>query len=316
MRAPPNEEGSALSTASPSRRVQVRVPAKINLHLGVGPLRPDRYHELATVFCAISLYDELTATPGTRPGVALTVEGAPRLPTDARNLAVRAARVLAGHAGLRPAVQLHLRKGIPVSGGMAGGSADAAAALVACDALWELATPPEELQKLAVSLGSDVAFPLLGGVALGTGRGDVLEPLAAPHRRHWVVALADYGLATPAVYAETDRRRGAAATTATASDPDRVIVALADPDPAVLGTALTNDLQPAALALRPELEKTLDTGREAGALGAMVSGSGPTCVFLAANASHASALDLALAGTAAATRTAWGPVPGATVVSG
>ncbi len=292
------------------------MPAKINLHLGVGPLRPDRYHELATVFCAISLYDELTVTPGTRPGVVLTVEGAPRLPTDGRNLAVRAARALAEHAGVSPAIQLHLRKGIPVSGGMAGGSADAAAALVACDALWALGTPQAELRTLAASLGSDVAFGLLGGVALGTGRGELLEPLAAPHVRHWVVASAGSGLATPTVYAETDRRRGAAATTATASSPDRVISALADPDPAVLGTALTNDLQDAALELRPELEKTLAAGRDAGALGAMVSGSGPTCVFLAANPSHAGALVHVLAGTASAVRTAWGPVPGATVVPG
>ncbi|GAA3397466.1 4-(cytidine 5'-diphospho)-2-C-methyl-D-erythritol kinase [Cryptosporangium minutisporangium] len=278
--------------------VRVRVPAKINLHLGVGPLRDDNFHDLATVFHAVSLSDELTLEPGPpgvrlildEPAVDLSAEGAPTdgirtdgVPTDARNLAVRALYALADAAKVEPAVTIRLRKGIPVAGGMAGGSADAAAALVAGDALWNLATPAERLHTIAADLGSDVPFALHGGDALGTGRGERLTPLTHPYRRHWVLAVAGKGLSTPAVYAETDRLRG---TDADASDPAAVIKALDDPDPAALADALCNDLQAATLSLRPELADVLTAGTAAGALAGIVSGSGPTCAFLAVDADH------------------------------
>ena len=297
----------------PSRSaVRVRVPAKINLHLGVGPLRDDKYHELATVFHAVSLHDDLTLEPG-QPGVRLILENEDAgVPTDASNLAVRALNLLAEVAGVEPAVTMRLRKGIPVAGGMAGGSADAAAALVAGDALWNLATPVERLHELAATLGSDVPFALCGGDALGTGRGEKLAPLGHPFRRFWVLAVAGEGLSTPAVYAETDRQRAGAAQP---SDPTPVLKALEDPDPTALAGALRNDLQPAALALRPALAEVLAAGADAGALAGIVSGSGPTCAFLAADPPHAGKIAERLLAAALpevhAVKVAHGPVAGA-----
>jgi 4-diphosphocytidyl-2-C-methyl-D-erythritol kinase len=300
--------------------ITVRAPAKINLELRVGPRRKDGYHELATVFHAVALFDDLVATavePGA--GITLTVEGrdAKHVPTDDGNLAVRAARLLAERFGVPDAdVHLHLRKGIPVAGGMAGGSADAAAALVACDALWHTGLDRETLHDLAAELGSDVPFSLLGGTAIGGGRGERLTPALARGEYHWVVALAGHGLATPAVYGEIDRLREVGAAPAADPEPvisDELMTALRAGDAAALGQCLTNQLQPAALSLDPHLERALDIGRKVGALGGMVSGSGPTTVFLARDSGHA--LDLAMALTASGAahdvvRTL-GPVPGA-----
>jgi 4-diphosphocytidyl-2-C-methyl-D-erythritol kinase len=292
------------------------VPAKINLHLGVGPARPDGFHELETVFHAVSLYDDVTAGPG--DGLALTIEGegAGELPTGPENLAIRAARVLAEYTGVAAEASIVLRKGIPVAGGMAGGSADAAAALVACDALWGTALPRDELHDLAASLGSDVPFSLTGGTALGTGRGELLTPVLAPRRRHWVIAVADGGLSTPDVYGELDRLRHRGDVPA-AGPAEELLAALRDDNPAVLGAVLANDLQPAALSLRPALRRTLAAGLDEGALGALVSGSGPTCVFLAADDDDAVELAATLAGLGVCrtVRTAYGPVPGARVIT-
>jgi len=298
--------------------VRVRVPAKINLHLGVGPARDDGFHELETVFHAVSLFDDVTAAHG--DGLSLTIEGegAGELPTGDDNLAIRAARLLAEYAGVPADAALRLRKGIPVAGGMAGGSADAAATLVACDALWSTAIPREELHELAGSLGSDVPFSLAGGTALGTGRGELLSPVLAPRRRHWVIAVADGGLATPEVYGELDRLRALRlGSPVAAGSPETLVGALRAEDPGVLGDVLANDLQPAALSLRPSLRQTLAAGIEEGALGGIVSGSGPTCVFLAADADDAVAIAAALAGRGVCrtVRTAYGPVPGARIVT-
>ena len=258
--------------------VTVEVPAKINLHLGVGPRRDDGYHELQTVFQSIGVVDELTAYPG--PGLSVFIRGAEEdaVPNDATNLAIRAAALLAEHAGVDAAARLVIRKEIPVAGGMAGGSADAAAALIACDALWGTGLPRAELAELGAELGSDVPFCLQGGTALGTGRGEVLTPVLARGSYFWVVAIAAEGLSTAKVYEELDRRRG---PDAVATAPDALLAALRDGDPHRLGEALHNDMQEAALALRPALEATLAAGRELGAIGALVSGSGPTCLFLA-----------------------------------
>jgi 4-diphosphocytidyl-2-C-methyl-D-erythritol kinase len=298
--------------------VRVRVPAKINLHLSVGDVRADGFHELATVFQAISLYDELTATPADRTSITITGEGAHELPTDSDNIAVRAVHALAEHTGRSGKVRLTVHKGIPVAGGMAGGSADAAAALVACDALWATGLSREELGEVAATLGSDVPFALAGGTALGTGRGELLSPVLAPRRRHWVVAVADGGLATPEVYGELDRLRAEQRPLLAAGSPDLLLAALRAEQPAVLGRTLANDLQPAALSLRGTLRRTLAAGIEEGALGGIVSGSGPTCVFLASDADHAVDIAARLAGhgVCRTVRTAYGPVPGARVVSG
>jgi 4-diphosphocytidyl-2-C-methyl-D-erythritol kinase len=296
--------------------VRVRVPAKINLYLQVGPLRSDGFHELTTIYHAISLYDELTARPGDTLTLTMEGEGTGELPLDGSNLVLRAAKALAEYTGQPAHARLHLRKQIPVAAGLAGGSADAAGALVACDALWNTNLGREELSHLAAAIGSDVPFLVLGGTALGTGRGERLSPVLAPsHSWHWVLAIADDGLPTPAVYAELDRLRQHSAALVEAGSPDALLAALRQRDPDVLATVLANDLQAAALALRPGLAGTLSAGLDAGALAGLVSGSGPTCVFLAADARHAAVLASSLesAGVCREVRAAAGPVPGARV---
>ena len=296
--------------------VTVRVPAKINLVLSVGPLRPDGFHELATVFHAVSLYDEVVASPEEDISVRVEGTGSDRVPLDDANLAVRAARTLAAYAGVSTGVRLLIRKEIPVAAGLAGGSADAGAALVACDALWDTGLGRPELSILAGRLGSDVPFGLEGGTALGTGRGERLSPAMVGGTFHWVLAVAAHGLPAGEVYAKLDELRGpkGAAAPAIASD---VLAALRAGDAVALGGLLSNDLEPAACALAPQLTATLDVGRDLGALGAVVSGSGPTCAFLVRDAEHG--LDLAVgltsAQAAADVRRVTGPVPGARVVA-
>jgi 4-diphosphocytidyl-2-C-methyl-D-erythritol kinase len=269
--------------------VRVRVPAKINLHLQVGPLRRDGFHELTTVYHSIALYDEVTARRGDTLTLTMEGEGAGVLPLDDDNLVMRAARTLAKHTGHDPFARLHLRKQIPVAGGLAGGSADAAATLVALDQLWGTGAGRDELAELGAALGSDVPFLVLGGTALGTGRGERVSPvLARAGSWHWVLAIADGGLSTPEVYAELDRLRAAGhVDDPAASGPERLLAALRQRDPDVLGTALANDLQSAALSLRPELRDTIEAGMDAGAIAGIVSGSGPTCVFLTQDSRHA-----------------------------
>lgn len=295
--------------------VTVRVPAKVNLQLSVGPLRPDGFHELATVFHAVNLCDEVIARPSTDgPRLTISGEGAETLPVDEGNLAYRAALLVADRLGIEPDVDLHLIKAIPIAGGMAGGSADAAGALVACDALWRGGLGREELGVLAAALGSDVPFALQGGTAIGTGRGERLTPVLTRGSFAWVFALAEGGLSTPAVYAQCDRMREGRSV----PDPyvsDMLLQALAAGDPVLLGAALHNDLQSPAIALRPGLASLLEAGEDLGAVGGIVSGSGPTCAFLARDAEHA--LDLAVGltstGLCRTVRTATGPVAGARV---
>ncbi|GGZ24341.1 4-diphosphocytidyl-2-C-methyl-D-erythritol kinase [Streptomyces inusitatus] len=295
--------------------VTVRVPAKVNVQLAVGAARPDGFHDLANVFLAVSLFDEVTA----RPAAALTVtcEGpdAARVPLDATNLAARAAILLAQRHGRTPDVHLHIVKDIPVAGGMAGGSADGAAALLACDALWGLGSTREELLDICAELGSDVPFSLVGGAALGTGRGERLTALDVGGDFHWVFAVADGGLSTPAVYGEFDRLTAGAEIPEPTASP-ALLAALRTGDPVALAAALTNDLQPAAVSLRPSLTAVLDAGTAAGALAALVSGSGPTTAFLVKDAASAVSVAAALtaSGTCRTARTACSPAPGATVL--
>ena len=299
--------------------VTVRAPAKVNLALRVGPLLDDGFHDLATVFHAISIYEEVTATVGD-PGRGIVIdvegEGAGLVPRDDGNLAWRAAELIAEALGVAPDVHLRLVKGIPVAGGMAGGSADGAAALLACDTLWHGGLHRDDLVPLAAALGSDVPFSLHGGTAVGTGRGDRVTPVLARGAFHWVVAISDIGLSTPEVYAECDRMRRGRAIEAPEL-PDDLMSALRAGDAAALGAALCNDLQEPALSLRPGLRRVLDAGIDAGALGGLVSGSGPTCVFLARDDEHALDLTMALtaAGVAGQVRRAVGPAHGARVVT-
>ena len=297
--------------------VTVRAPAKVNLALGVGPLRPDGFHGLATVFHAVGLYDDLVATP--LPGGSGTVlhvegEGADDVPTDGTNLAARAVELLVPFGASRD-VALAIRKGIPVAGGMAGGSADAAAALVAVDALFALGLTREALADVGAELGSDVPFALHGGTAVGRDRGTDLTTAMVRGTFHWVIVLADGGLSTPAVYRECDRLREGTVVPEP-EVPQALMAALGQGDAVALGRALSNDLQPAALSLRPQLRQVLELADDYGSLGALVSGSGPTCAVLARDEEHA--LDLAVAFTASGVcrtvRRASGPVPGARVV--
>ncbi len=409
--------------------VTVRAPAKINLGLSVGPPRPDGFHPLATVYQAISIYDEIKARPAA-PGdftVTLTGEGDNVVPMDGTNLAVQAARLLAKHLDVDEGAALSLHKMIAVSGGLAGGSADAAGALLACDALWGAGVSRDELMVLAAQLGSDVPFCLVGGNAIGTGRGDSISPVLARGSYEWVLAYADGGLSTPQVFAEFDRfagrrvggdgggdgvdgdgasgdrasgdrpsgvgapgsrargdgvsgvgatggatsgaggpvtaaggsgvraaagsakatRRRKAGQLGGAGEPPRLVevgqvapsaddagrerragpdepdvspelmAGLRCGDPYAVGLALHNDLQAAALRLQPGLRNTLSVGEEFGALGSLVSGSGPTCLFLAADEDHAVDLAVALSGsgTCRIVQRATGPVHGARVIA-
>lgn len=295
--------------------MRARVPAKVNLALLVGGTDQQGYHELGTIFQAISLEDELTVE-ASEPGhftVSTLGEGASFLPGDHTNLAVRAARLFAEHVDIRDAgAAIRIRKRIPVSGGLAGGSADAAATLVACNELWGRPATIDELVGLAAELGSDVPFLLMGETALGTGRGEVLEALPVCGEYHWILALSHSGLSTPAVFREFDRLQQPGPTVV----PAELVSALAVGDVSAVGAALTNDLQPAALRLLPTLERTLDIGLDAGALGGIVSGSGPTCAFLADNDELVGdvAAALEVSSSVRAVRRARGPVLGAEVV--
>jgi 4-diphosphocytidyl-2-C-methyl-D-erythritol kinase len=300
------------------RPVTVRVPSKVNLHLAVGAVRKDGFHELATVFQSLSLTDEVTVAIADEPGVEVRGEGASTVPTDGANLAWRAVEELARHAGKgaeEPKVRVLIRKSIPVSGGMAGGSADAAATLVGLANLWKLDIGRDELAHVAASLGSDVPFMLHGGTALGTGRGEQIVPVLTRHTFHWVLAFARGGLATPKVYAELDRLR-ATGEPPRVGDVEPVLEALAAGDPRQLALLLGNDLQAAAVSLRPGLRRTLRAGVDAGALAGTISGSGPTCAFLCASADDAVqvAASLSGAGVCRTVRVVHGPVPGARVV--
>jgi 4-diphosphocytidyl-2-C-methyl-D-erythritol kinase len=312
--------------------VTVRVPAKVNLQLAVGPVRADGYHDVVTVYHAVSLFDEVIVAPAERGRVAVTGEGADSVPADGANLAARAADALAQVVGPSardaPGLAIQITKRIPVAAGLAGGSADAAAALVACNELWHAGLTQQELRELAAGIGSDVAFALLGGTAIGIGRGEQVTPALTSGTFHWVLAFASGGLSTADVYAACDRirarnnRRGKASE----RDPARVsepvldkalMAALRSGDPAELGPLLSNDLQSAAISLRPELRRTLAAGRELGAVGALISGSGPTCAFLARDRRHARDLAAALAGAGVCRTVAQvvGPAPGAAVMA-
>ncbi|MEV7421376.1 MULTISPECIES: 4-(cytidine 5'-diphospho)-2-C-methyl-D-erythritol kinase [unclassified Streptomyces] len=296
-------------------QVRVRVPAKVNVQLAVGAARPDGFHDLANVFLAVGLHDEITVTPADELRVTCAGPDAAQVPLDRTNLAARAAIALAERHGIDPRVHVHIDKDIPVAGGMAGGSADGAGALLACDALWSLNSTRDELLAICAELGSDVPFSLIGGAALGTGRGELLTPLDVGGDFHWVFAVADGGLSTPTVFREFDRLTAHTEIPAPAAAP-ALLDALRTGDATALAATLANDLQPAALALRPALSRTLAAGTAAGALAALVSGSGPTTAFLAKTPDDAERVAHALlaSGTCRTARTATSPAAGATVL--
>jgi len=318
-----------------SDAVRVRAPGKLNVYFEVGPLLDDGYHAVASAYQAVSLFEEVWAVAA--DDFRLEVTGSvdvSAVPLDDRNLALRAARILAQHTGYEGGVHLTVDKHVPVAGGMGGGSADAAAALVACDALWRTDVGSAELHRLAARLGADVPFALMGGTAVGLGRGDRLSPALATGRFEWVIALADGGLSTPAVYSELDRLRARAVSAghpstgaipldriSGARDDDAdpavgtgVLHALRAGDPEELAAHLHNDLQEATLSLRPELRDVLELGERSGALAGIVSGSGPTTAFLAEDLESALELQVTLSAAGYTALHAHGPVPGARLI--
>jgi 4-diphosphocytidyl-2-C-methyl-D-erythritol kinase len=308
----------ASSSPRTATGVRVRVPAKINLALKVGAPRADGYHPLATVYQAVSVYDEVHAAWADPDefGVVVSGEGADLVPLDDSNLAVRAAKLLARTHAPNDSVgaRLSIKKSIPVAGGLAGGSANGAAALLACAVLWDLDITAEGMRTLAAELGSDVPFALLGGTAVGSGRGEEVAPALAQGTYHWVLGFGYHGLSTAAVYRRFDVLTPNAAPPEVPAD---LMNALRSGDPRLLARALSNDLEPAALDLQPRLRTVLQTGLEYGALGALVSGSGPTCAFLVGDESAAIDLSVSLSaeGLCRTVRRATGPVLGARVIS-
>ncbi|GAB3634090.1 4-(cytidine 5'-diphospho)-2-C-methyl-D-erythritol kinase [Microbacterium shaanxiense] len=310
-----------MSLAAFPEAVHVRAPGKINVYLGVGGRHDDGYHALATVFQAVSLYEDVIARDADDFSVSVVGVADPStVPVDDRNLAMRAAKLLASATGYTGGVQLELRKSVPVAGGMGGGSADAAAALVACDALWGTGLSPHRLHELAARLGADVPFALHGGTAVGTGRGDQLNPALARGRFDWVLVPSDEGLSTPQIYARLDTHR--AENGALADDPPLsldvpipVLQALRAGDPHSLAACMFNDLEVPALLERPALDDIINEGLHAGALSGIISGSGPTVAFLCETPESARYVQSELIEAGRTALHVHGPVAGARIIS-
>jgi len=301
-----------------SRGVVARVPAKVNLQLSVGPLGSDGFHEVTTVFQAISLFDDVTvATAPDGDGIKISISGqtSSGVPADSSNLAVKAAELMIKNYDLPTDLIVKLKKEIPVAGGMAGGSADAAGVIVGLDSLFELGLSRDEMEIVGSKIGSDVPFSICGGVAIGTGRGDQITPALAKGNYNWVLALSGQGLSTPSVYQECDRLREGLSISSPAVS-EQLMQALRAGDAKALGKALTNELQPAACSLRPALRLVLDVGVDYGALGGIVSGSGPTVAFLVSDDDHAMDLTVALSasGVVSSVVRAIGPAHGARII--
>lgn len=302
------------------RSVHVRAPGKVNVYLEVGALQDDGYHDVAIAYQAVSLYDDVRVSEAESFTLGLTGSVAlDRVPRDDGNIAIRAARLLAERTGHRGGARIEIEKRVPVAGGMGGGSADAAATLLACDALWGTELPRDEMLDLARRLGADVPFAMTGGTAIGTGRGDELSPALAKGTFQWVLAIADFGLSTPAVYRELDEHRARNAGAVAPANPvptvpADVLQALRAGDVRMLAAAMHNDLQAPALHLEPSIAKVLETGERNGALAGIVSGSGPTVAFLAADVDSALELQIALSAARLTVVRATGPVHGARIV--
>jgi len=296
----------------------VRAPAKVNLDLTVGGHREDGFHELANVYLAVSAWETITVVPSDHLWVTVTGYGASQVPTDRTNLAARAALLLAKRHGIEPNVHIQILKQVPASGGMGGGSADAAAALAACATLWKLGAEGSDLLGLAAELGSDVPFSLLGGAALGVGRGEILSPIPCSEILHFVFAFAPRGLATPDVYHGLCERRlieGSHCAVDNIQPPkpsSDLLHALACGDIVALAESMNNGLQDVAISMYPELSATIAVGRGVGALAGMLCGTGSTIAFLTRDAQDAAHVARALlaSGTCSATIVAYGPVPG------
>ncbi len=296
--------------------VTASAPGKFNLYLGVGPLRSDGFHDLATVFQAVSLRETVTVTA--EPTLSCGFDGpldVSEIPLGGTNLVMRAAQAIADATGFSGGAHIAVDKRVPIAGGMGGGSADAAAALVAINELWGTGLADSDLLSIAATLGSDVPFAFTGGTALGLGRGDELQVVTDSAVFHWVLVMSDRGLSTPAVYRRLDEIResrspGGARTATDPAVPAELWDALRDGDPVRLAALVHNDLQEAAVSLQPELADTLEWGERQGALRGIVSGSGPTTAFLVSDAEAATSLASAFTAEGRRALPVWSPVPG------
>ncbi|UCR88929.1 4-(cytidine 5'-diphospho)-2-C-methyl-D-erythritol kinase [Mycetocola spongiae] len=310
-----------MSAEQSSQVVAARAPGKVNLFLSVGAVMEDGYHDVATAYQAVSLYEDVHAYPADDFSVSFSGRiNTSTVPTDGSNLAIKAARLLARKTGYRGGVRLEIEKNVPVAGGMGGGSADAAATLLACDALWGTGLTREDLVRLAAKLGADVPFALVGGTALGSGRGDRLSPALTTGNFTWVFALAEQGLSTPAVYRRLDEHREkhaldiSPASTVPQVDPN-VLQAIRAGDAAMLADSMHNDMQVAALQMQPGLSSVIELGERSGALAGIVSGSGPTVAFLASDVDSALEIQVSLSANGIRTVRAQGPVSGARLIT-
>ena len=298
------------------KSIEVQVPAKVNLQLSVGPKEADGYHEIVTLFQAISIFDTIKISASDKFELTLKGDYTNGVPLDNSNLVYKAVELMVEKFGIDKNLAIEIDKSIPVAGGMAGGSADAAATLLAIDGLYGLNLSKDELSEVARDLGSDVPFMLHGGTAVGRGRGDQITPALSRGNYHWVIAVSSSGLSTPAVYSECDRLRTGLDIKAPSLN-DELLQALLSGDATRVGKSLSNDLQAAACSIRPALRLILDMGQEYGALGGIVSGSGPSVAFLVADEDHS--LDLAVAltssGVVGSVARAQGPVHGAKILS-
>lgn len=266
----------------------IRAPAKVNLVLEVLGKRPDGFHDLALVFQALDLEDELMVSP-TDSDVSVKVEGIPVLPADGTNLAAKAAHLFFEKARIRGGVHIHLRKRIPIAAGLGGGSTDAAATLVALNELYAANLPEEMIHEMASLLGADVAFFLKGGTALGTGKGEILEGLPAPAPLSLVLVKPAEGISTARVY-------GSGKFSFTDGVRAREFASRASGlAPSGVASRLFNALEEAAFQVLPECREIRDELTGAGCLAARVSGSGSTVFGIAPDDTLAGEIALRLA---------------------
>lgn len=318
-----------MSTAS-QVAISVDAPGKVNLYLAVGDVRPDGYHPLITLFAAVSLMETITVSEEQAPGLSLSMDIVPGslvnqqmqagqfdpadVPLDERNLVYRAAELILAEHGIEsaPALHLHIAKAVPVAGGMAGGSADAAAALIATDRYLHATgrtgalLTQTDYERLAAQLGADIPFSVraaLGqALALGQGTGTELQNIAAPREPlHLVIVAAQFGLSTPSVFKQLDAGRAAGLYPASGElvEPLELLEALNSYDGseaalASLAALLRNDLQAPALSCAPQLAETLALRNDGAAHASLVSGSGPTVLLLASSQARAEALATSL----------------------
>jgi 4-diphosphocytidyl-2-C-methyl-D-erythritol kinase len=265
-----------------ARGLVVQASAKVNLTLEVLGKREDGYHELATILQSVDLWDRLAVEPADSLSL---VTSDPALPTDEGNLVMRAARLLRDEAGVSRGARIRLDKRIPVAAGLGGGSSDAASTLWALNRLWGIRWPVKRLQELAERLGMDVPFFLGKGRAMATGRGERLAPLPAAGALALVLVNPNFPLSTRDVYQQVP-----AGWSAEPAGTRRMVAALRGRSPRQVATALTNNLETVVEPTVPAIARMKAALLAAGALGAVMSGSGPTVFGVARSFDHARAI--------------------------